>query len=467
MELLRVLAPALLLFLVLQQATAFWLLNVIFPPSAQPRQSPKNSTPPVIIVPGNLGNRLEAKIDKPTLVHWLCYKKTEDYFPLWIDLNMFMPIGLDCWIDNIRIVYNRTTRTTSNAPGVDVRVPGFGQTYPVEFLDANRLTGYFYTMVQHLVNLGYVRNETIRAAPYDWRIAPNEHAEYFSRLKGLVEEMYKEYQHPVYLLGHSMGCNYILYFLNHQPQAWKDHYIRGFISLGSPWGGAVKTLRVLASGENDGIPLVSTIKIREEQRMTTTNPWMMPTKDAWPTDHVFISTPSFNYTNQDYQRFFSDIHFEDGWYMWEDTKDLTAGLPPPGVEVHCLYGVGSPTPVTYVYDENFPNADPVDIVYDDGDDTVDSRSMSLCKRWAGQQKQPVHVTEIRGLLHLDTVFDHRVLSLLQRILVGLPDEPPTPTEESPSPSPPAPSQAPSPSPLTTPGQPPTDSPASSNYTTGL
>lgn len=60
--------------------------------------------------------------------------------------------------------------------------------------------------------------------------------------------MYNQYQSPVYLLGHSMGCHYVLYFLNHQPQAWKDKYIRGFISLGAPWGGAVKTLRVLSSG---------------------------------------------------------------------------------------------------------------------------------------------------------------------------------------------------------------------------
>lgn len=231
------------------------------------------------------------------------------------------------------------------------------------------------------------------------------------------------------------------------------------------------------AGENDGIPLVSTIKIREEQRMTTTNPWMMPTTDAWPPDHPFISTPSFNYTNQDYQRFFTDIHFEDGWYMWEDTKDLTAGLPPPGVEVHCLYGVGSPTPVNYIYDDNFPNADPVDILYDDGDDTVDSRSMSLCKRWVGKQDQPVHVTEIHGLRHLDTVFDHRVLSLIQSILVGPSDEPPAPTEEPPTeelpteapfPSPAEPSQDPAPSPpATPPSLPPTESPASSNYTTGL
>lgn len=76
----------------------------------------------------------------------------------------------------------------------------------------------------------------------------DENAEYFVMLKNLVEEMYNQYQHPVYLLGHSMGSHYVLYFLNHQDQAWKDQYIRGFISLGAPWGGAVKPLRVLASG---------------------------------------------------------------------------------------------------------------------------------------------------------------------------------------------------------------------------
>lgn len=171
-------------------------------------------------------------------------------------------------------------------------------------------------------------------------------------------------------------------------------------------------------GENDGIPLVSNIKIREEQRMTTTNPWMVPSEEAWPKDHTFVSTPSFNYTNQDYKRFFQDINFEDGWYMWEDTRNITAGLPPPGVEVYCFYGVGLPTPVTYVYDDQFPNADPVDMIYSDGDDTVDSRSMGLCKRWAGQQEQSVHVKELRGLPHLDIVFNPKVLLMIQRILEG-------------------------------------------------
>lgn len=150
--------------------------------------------------------------------------------------------------------------------------------------------------------------------------------------------MYNQYQEPVYLLGHSMGCHYVLYFLNQQPQAWKDKYIRGFISLGAPWGGAVKVLRVLASGNdknaqnriqmeglessvnlklftgaNDGLSMISNLKIREEQRMVTTNAWMLPVEGIWPSDHVFIATPTFNYTTKDYQRFFKDIDNEEGW----------------------------------------------------------------------------------------------------------------------------------------------------------
>ncbi|KAM7396229.1 hypothetical protein PAMP_019286 [Pampus punctatissimus] len=408
----------LVVFLVgLHHSSGFWIINVVFPPNAKVK-IPSNSTSPLIIVPGNLGNRLEAKVDKPNLVHWMCYKKTKHWFPLWIDLNMFMPVGVDCWIDNIR-----TTRRISNSPGVQVRVPGFGQTYPIEFLDYNTLAGYFHTMVQHLVNVGYTRNETVRGAPYDWRLTPNENEEYLTKLQNLVEEMYDQYQQPIYLLGHSMGCHYVLYFLNHQPQAWKDKYIRGFISLGAPWGGAVKVMRVMASGENDGIPMISNMKIREEQRMTATNPWMVPSEKVWPEDHVYISTPTFNYTNQDYQRFFTDINFEDGWYMWEDAKNLTSDLHPPGVELWCMYGVGLQTVVTYIYDEKFPNADPVDFIYADGDDTVDSFSMSLCKRWVGQQEKPVHVTEFRGLPHLDIVFHEKVLDQIQQILEGKSDTP--------------------------------------------
>ena len=52
--------------------------------------------------PGDLGNQLEAKLDKPKVVHYLCSKKTDSYFTLWLNLELLLPVIIDCWIDNIR-----------------------------------------------------------------------------------------------------------------------------------------------------------------------------------------------------------------------------------------------------------------------------------------------------------------------------------------------------------------------------
>lgn len=78
---------------------------------------------------------------------------------------------------------------------------------------------------------------------------PDENKDYFLALQRMIEEMAHKAGGPVVLIAHSMGNMYTLYFLNQQPQAWKDRYIKAFISLGAPWGGVAKTLRVLASGE--------------------------------------------------------------------------------------------------------------------------------------------------------------------------------------------------------------------------
>lgn len=55
-----------------------------------------------ISVPGDLGNQLEAKLDKPSVVHYLCSKKTDSYFTLWLNIELLFPVVIDCWIDNIR-----------------------------------------------------------------------------------------------------------------------------------------------------------------------------------------------------------------------------------------------------------------------------------------------------------------------------------------------------------------------------
>lgn len=59
----------------------------------------------LVSVPGDLGNQLEAKLDKPSVVHYICYKKTDSFFTLWLNLELLVPVAIDCWIDNIRLTW--------------------------------------------------------------------------------------------------------------------------------------------------------------------------------------------------------------------------------------------------------------------------------------------------------------------------------------------------------------------------
>lgn len=86
-----------------------------------------------------------------------------------------MPFVIDCWVDNMKLVYDNKTRTTCNSNGVETRVPGLGNTTTVEYVDPSRVpvSGYFNNMVSQMVAFGYERGITIRGAPYDFRKAPS------------------------------------------------------------------------------------------------------------------------------------------------------------------------------------------------------------------------------------------------------------------------------------------------------
>ena len=77
-----------------------------------------------------------------------------------------------------RLEHNATTGEYGDAPGVTVRIPGFGNTSSVEYLDPATpffsVTQYFHNMVQHFVDKGYTRGKDIVGAPYDWRYSPSK-----------------------------------------------------------------------------------------------------------------------------------------------------------------------------------------------------------------------------------------------------------------------------------------------------
>lgn len=79
-------------------------------------------------------------------------------------------------IDNLKLNYDNVTRTTSNQPGVDIRIPGWGDSFVVEYIDPSKASpgSYYKDVGNMLVNeLGYTRNLSLRGAPYDFRKGPS------------------------------------------------------------------------------------------------------------------------------------------------------------------------------------------------------------------------------------------------------------------------------------------------------
>ncbi|XP_062584872.1 phospholipase A2 group XV-like [Saccostrea cucullata] len=238
---------------------------------------------PVILVPGDGGTQFEAKLDKSSSLHGSCVNKTKDYVSLWLNMKYFLPWKIDCFVENMKLVYNRTTRTTSNTRGVDIRISDFGGTSTVEWLDPSQffLTSYFYHIVKAMVSWGYKRGVSVRGVPFDFRKAPNEFKELYQKMKALIEETYSINNNTrVILLGHSMGNPTSLYFYNIMTQAWKDKYIEAHVSLAGVWTGAIKPLKLFASGDRLGVVIVKPIKVRAEQRGMPSSAWLMPSDKA-------------------------------------------------------------------------------------------------------------------------------------------------------------------------------------------
>lgn len=377
---------------------------------------PKKIRYPVILVPGDGGSQLQAKLNKPEVVHYFCNKKTQNFFDLWLNLELLLPYVLDCWVDNMRLVYDNNTRTTKNAPGVDIRVPGFGNTSTVEFLDPSQISPstYFHAIVNMLVDIGYTRDVDVRGAPYDFRKAPNELQDYLENLKNLIMETYRiNGRQKIYIICHSMGCPVSLYLLNHQSQIWKNKYVNGVISLAGAWGGAVKALKVFASGENLGVIVINPLTVRPEQRSSPSLAFLAPSNKFWSKEDILVSTSKRNYTVNDYHQFFNDINYLTGWEMWKDVHGLIHDMIPPGVEVHCLHGANVSTieRLSYTDFSDQPTIHP-----GDGDGTVNLRSLRGCLIWQDQQKPKVYHQEFNNVDHMGILTDSKALSYIQKIL---------------------------------------------------
>ena len=127
-------------------------------------------------VPGILGTRLEAKLDRDWVPHYICSKQA-DWFTIWMNYEIIAPLGGTCWADNLKLHYTETTGRNKNTEGVELRPECYGSTDCIEWLDPHHLIPagrYFHDIIQSFVREGYTVDYNLKAATYDWRYSPSE-----------------------------------------------------------------------------------------------------------------------------------------------------------------------------------------------------------------------------------------------------------------------------------------------------
>jgi len=144
----------------------------------------------------------------------------------------------------------------------------------------------------------------------------------------------------------------------------------------------------------------------------------MPSVHFWNRDEVVVVSPLRNYTVYDYEALFNDIQFPTGYQYWLNNKDLVQQLKPPGVELHELYGSQMPTPGVFLYDNRtFPDLQPI-VLPDNGDGTVNMRSLLGFKNWESIQNEDIHSLEIPGAEHLAILKHPTTIAYIIQVLTG-------------------------------------------------
>ena len=283
-------------------------------------------------------------------------------------------------------------------------------------------------VVEALKARGYKSGKSLYGAPYDFRFAPGPHAsdvalKYLKDLKELVETASKANgDQPVVVFAHSMGGLWTLYFLNQQSLEWRHRYVARFVAVSVPWGGAVEQMMTFASGNPEGVPFVNPLVVREEQRRSESNLWLLPVARVFG-DRPLVVTSARRYSAVDMDSFLVDVGFSEGVAPFRSRiPHLTEILQPPGVPVTLIHGQGVPTSDQLNYEKKgFDN--PPEIIDGDGDGTVNLCSLTaVVHEWEALNGQELEVIALPGKGHMKILHDEDSVRVIVDTILNVTDQ---------------------------------------------
>ncbi|CAL4944175.1 unnamed protein product [Urochloa decumbens] len=390
---------------------------------------------PVILIPGAGGNQLEARLTeeyKPCSLAcrvWPPVRGRGGWFRLWFDPSVLLAPLTRCFAERMTLYYDAVADDYRNAPGVETRVSDFGSTSTLRYLDPSLklLTGYMNTLASTLEKAGYEEGQDLFGAPYDFRygLAGPGHpsavgSAYLHRLRLLVESACAANGgRPAILVAHSLGGLFALQFLARSPLPWRSAHVARLVTLSAPWGGSLQEMLTFASGNTLGVPFVDASLIRNEQRTAESNLWLLPAPRVFGNTTLVVSRgQNRTYSAKNVTQFLRDIGFEEGVEPYRARiRSLVEALPEPGVPVTCLVGTGVDTVESLVYGEGGFEEPPEEVVYGDGDGTVNLASLvGPIKAWSDSPAQVVEVVELPGVSHSGILNDRSALQQIIRVV---------------------------------------------------
>ncbi|TVU39400.1 hypothetical protein EJB05_12816, partial [Eragrostis curvula] len=394
---------------------------------------PNGELHPIVLLAGQGCSDLEARLTeayRPSIPRCGAMKG-KGWFSLWGNASDLLAHDyVQCFEEQMRLVYDPAANDYRNLPGVETRVPKFGSARGFRDKNPSHPKRCNDHVREALEGLGYRDGDTLFGAPYDWRYAPpipsqssRAYSHYFRQFKELVEAASKKHHKKVIIFGHSYGGMVALEFVRNMPPAWRNRYIKHLIlaapTLSTGFVYQVYGLRSAGSLQAIYVPTTDDSSVMMMWSSFEIAIASLPSPSVWGHEPIVI-TEQRNYSAYDMEDLLAAFGLADSVEPFRRRmvpKMLCSKAPM--VPITLINGVDNMTPRQLVFWDGDYNASP-EIVYGDGDGGINLISMTafeadMCQQ--PRQKQQFKSVKIPKVGHTELVTDARaVKEVVEEIL---------------------------------------------------